>query len=204
MDKDEIKNTWQGASRSIEHFSKEEIGKLFNQKSRTIMRKFILWFIISIILSIGLLLYLVITSVLRFDDLNFVFVNLLLIILTIFFLTEYLKGYYKLNSIKIANGNLKKMIQQKIRLIKRYLIGTKLSSLIIIPFVILLMISIYVFFEKEDMIKVLVTDDAIWGLIFGGIVAIIIKWWVRKKMRKYFESNLTRLENNLKEIQDLI
>ena len=202
MDKDEIKNTWQGASRSIEHFSKEEIEKLINQKSRTIMGKFILWFIISIILSIGLLLYLVITSVLRFDDLNFVFVNLLLIILTIFFLTEYLKGYYKLNSIKIADGNLREMIQQKIKLIKRYLIGTKLSSLIIIPFVILLMISIYVFFEKEDMIKVLVMDDAIWGLIFGGIVAIIIKWWVRKKMRKYFESNLVRLENNLKEIQD--
>ena len=166
MDKDEIKNTWQGAGRSIERFSKEEIEKLFNQKSRTIMRKFILWFIISIVLSIGLLLYLVIASVLRFDDLNFVFVNLLLIILTIFFLTEYLRGYYKLNLIKIANGNLKEMIQQKIRLIKRYLIGTKLSSFIIIPFVILLMISIYVFFEKEDMIKVLVMDDAIWGLIF--------------------------------------
>lgn len=202
MDKDEIKNTWQSAGRSIEHFSKDEIEKLFNQKSRTIMRKFILWFIISIILSIGLLLYLGIASVLRFDDLNFVFVNLLLIILTIFLLTEYLKGYYKLNSIKIANSNLKEMIQQKIRLIKRYLIGTKLSSFIIIPFVILLMISIYVFFEKEDMIKVFVMDDAIWGLIFGGIVAIIIKWWVRKKMEKYFESNLKRLENNLKEIQD--
>lgn len=202
MDKDEIKNTCQGAVRSIEHFSKEEIEKLFNQKNRTIMRNFILWFIISIILSIGLLLYLVIASVLRFNDLNFVFVNLLLIILTIFFLTEYLKGYYKLNSIKIANGNLREMIQQKIRIIKRYLIGTKLSSFIIIPFVILLMISIYVFFEKEDMLKVLVIDDAIWGLIFGGIVAIIIKWWVRKKMGKYFESNLVRLENNLKEIQD--
>ncbi|MCK4631316.1 MAG: hypothetical protein KAT40_07720, partial [Bacteroidales bacterium] len=78
MDKDEIKNTWQGANRSIENFSKEEIEKLINQKNRIIMRKFILWFIISIILSIGLLLYLVITSVLRFDDLNFVFVNLLL------------------------------------------------------------------------------------------------------------------------------
>ncbi|MCK4695289.1 MAG: hypothetical protein KAT74_05990 [Candidatus Cloacimonetes bacterium] len=166
------------------------------------MGKFILWFIISIILSIGLLLYLVITSVLRFDDLNFVFVNLLLIILTIFFLTEYLKGYYKLNSIKIADGNLREMIQQKIKLIKRYLIGTKLSSLIIIPFVILLMISIYVFFEKEDMIKVLVMDDAIWGLIFGGIVAIIIKWWARKKMKKYYELNLTRLIENLEEIQD--
>jgi len=202
MDKDEIKNIWQGANRSIEHFSKEEIGKLFKQKSRTIMRKFILWFIISIILSIGLLLYLGITSVLRFDDLYFVFVNLLLIILTAYFLIEYLKGYYKLNSIKIANGNLKEMIQQKVSLIKRYLIGTKLSSLIIIPFVILLMISIYVFFEKEDMIKVLVMDDAIWGLIFGGIVAIIIKWWVRKKMRKYYESNLTRLIENLEEIQD--
>ncbi len=45
-------------------------------------------------------------------------------------------------------------------------------------------------------------DDAIWGLIFGGIVAIIIKWWTRKKMGKYFESNLVRLENNLKEIQE--
>ena len=202
MDKDEIKNTWQGAGRSIEHFSKEEIKDLFNQKSRTIMRKFILWFIISIILSIGLFLYLVITSVLRFDDLYFVFVNLLIIILTVYFLIEYLKGFYKLNSIKIANGNLKEMIQQKVRLIKRYLVGTKLSSLIIIPFVILLMISIYVFFEKENLIKVLVMDDAIWGLIFGGIVAIIIKWWARKKMEKYFESNLTRLENNLKEIQD--
>ncbi len=202
MDKDEIKNTWQGANRSKEHFSKEKIEKLFNQKSRTIMRKFILWFIISIILSIGLLLYLSITSVLRFDDLYFVFVNLLLIILTAYFLIEYLKGYYKLNSIKIANGNLKEMIQQKIRLIKRYLIGTKLSSLIIIPFVILLMISIYVFFEKEDLIKVLVMDDAIWGLIFGGIVAIIIKLLARKKMGKYFESNLVRLENNLKEIQE--
>jgi len=202
MDKDEIKNIWQGANRSIEHFSKEEIEKLFKQKSRTIMRKFILWFIISIILSIGLLLYLGITSVLRFDDLYFVFVNLLLIILTAYFLIEYLKGYYKLNSIKIANGNLKEMIQQKVILIKRYLIGTKLSSLIIIPFVILLMISIYVFFEKEDMIKVLVMDDAIWGLIFGGIVAIIIKWWARKKMKKYYESNLTRLIENLEEIKD--
>lgn len=202
MDKNEIKNIWQVANRSIEHFSKEEIEKLFNKKSKTIMRKFVFWFIISIILSIGLLLYLGITSVLRFDDLYFVFVNLLLIILTAYFLIEYLKGYYKLNSIKIANGNLKEMIQQKIRLIKRYLIGTKLSSLIIIPFVILLMISIYVFFEKEDMIKVLVMDDAIWGLIFGGIVAIIIKWWVRKKMRKYYESNLTRLIENLEEIQD--
>jgi len=202
MDKDEIKNTWQGASRSIEHFSKEEINVLFKQKNKTIMRRFILWFIISIILSIGLLLYLVITSVIRFDDLNFVFVNLLLIILTIFFLTEYLRGYYKLNSIKIADGNLREMIQQKIMLIKRYLIGTKLSSLIIIPFIILLMISIYVFFEKEDMIKVLVIDDTIWGLIFGGIVAIIIKWLVRKKMRKYYESNLTRLIENLEEIQN--
>jgi len=202
MDKDEIKNIWQGANRSIEHFSKEEIEKLFKEKNRTIMRKFIHWFIISIILSIGLLLYLGITSVLRFDDLYFVFVNLLLIILTAYFLIEYLKGYYKLNSIKTVNGNLKEMIQQKVSLIKRYLIGTKLSSLIIIPFVILLMISIYVFFEEEDMIKVLVMDDAIWGLIFGGIVAIIIKWWVRKKMGKYFESNLKRLENNLKEIQD--
>ncbi|MCK4694786.1 MAG: hypothetical protein KAT74_03445 [Candidatus Cloacimonetes bacterium] len=166
------------------------------------MRKFILWFIISIILSIGLLLYLGIASVLRFDDLYFVFVNLLLIILTAYFLIEYLKGYYKLNSIKTVNGNLKEMIQQKIRLINRYLVGTKLSSLIIIPFIILLMISIYVFFEKEDLIKVLVMDDAIWGLIFGGIVAILIKLLARKKMGKYFESNLTRLENNLKEIQD--
>lgn len=202
MEKDEIKNTWQGTNRSIEHFSKEKIEKLFNQKSRTIMRKFILWFIISIILSIGLLLYLGIASVLRFDDLYFVFVNLLLIILTAYFLIEYLKGYYKLNSIKTVNGNLKEMIQQKIRLINRYLVGTKLSSLMIIPFIILLMISIYVFFEKEDLIKVLVMDDAIWGLIFGGIVAILIKLLARKKMGKYFESNLTRLENNLKEIQD--
>ena len=202
MEKDEIKNTWQGTNRSIEHFSKEKIEKLFNQKSRTIMRKFILWFIISIILSIGLLLYLGIASVLRFDDLYFVFVNLLLIILTAYFLIEYLKCYYKLNSIKTVNGNLKEMIQQKIRLINRYLVGTKLSSLIIIPFIILLMISIYVFFEKEDLIKVLVMDDAIWGLIFGGIVAILIKLLARKKMGKYFESNLTRLENNLKEIQD--
>ena len=202
MDKDEIKNIWQGANHSIEHFSKEEIEKLFKKKSRTIMRKFVLLFIISIILSIGLLLYLGITSVLRFDDLYFVFVNLLLIILTAYFLIEYLKGYYKLNSIKIANGNLKEMIQQKIRLIKRYLVGTKLSSLIIIPFVILLMISIYVFFEKEDMIKVLALDDSIWGLIFGGIVEIIIKWWARKKIRKYYESNLTRLIENLEEIQD--
>jgi hypothetical protein len=202
MDKNEIKNTWQSANRSLEHFSKEEIVTLFKQKSRTIMRRFILWFIISIILSIGLFLYLFVTSVLRFDDLYFVFLNLLLIILTAYFLIEYLTGYFKLNSIKLANGNLKEMIQQKVSLIKRYLIGSKLSSFIIIPFVILLMISIYVFFEKEYMIKVLLQDVTIWGLIFGGIVAIITKWWVRKKMRKYYESNLTRLIENLEEIQD--
>ena len=204
MVKDEIKNMWQGANHSVKHFSKEEIAALFQKKSKSIMRRFILWYIISIILSIGLFLYLAITSILRFDDLYFVSLNLLLIILTVYFLIGYVKGYFKLYTINIVNGTLEENIQQKLNLLKSYLTGSKLSSLIIIPFVILLIISINVFFEKEHIIEVLSNDVTIWGLIFGGIVGIITALWVNKKIRKYHESNLTRLENNLKEIQNLI
>ena len=48
------------------------------------------------------------------------------------------------------------------------------------------------------------SSDSVWGLIFGVIIGVITALWLNKKLGKYHENNLARLENNLKIIQNLI
>ena len=199
METNEFQNIWKNIDTEIKLKSKEELHLLFTTKTRKIINKFLILFAIDIIVCIGLIAFLIITLLNRPGDTIYQVNNSLLCLFTVFSLFVSVLSLNKLQNNEF-NIPLKEWLEQRITLLTRWLLGKYSKSYIaLLPILVLMiMLSIHVYFEYRPFIEVLNNKESIYGLIVGYAIGLFVSFYTLSKIRKYELNNL----DYLKELHD--
>lgn len=195
METHEIENTWKNIDPVINLKSPEELNQLLASKTRQTVNKFLGILAIDIVVSLGLISFLVITAINRPGDNFFLANNALLCLATLSALAVSVTSWYKLNNDKF-NLPVRDWLEQKIKLLSGWLLGRYSKGYFIIIPVLLVMIevSIHVYFENKPFTEVMKSEESVIGLIVGFIVALAVSYYAVGKIRKYQLKNLEFLK----------
>lgn len=196
MENNELQKIWKNIDSEIHQKSKNELNLLLASKTKQTINKFLFIVCLSILISLGLIIYLTITSLNRQADLIYLINNFALGLITAIALFSGLLSWYKLQNNKF-NQPLKKWLEVKINLLSKCLTGrfNKLYILLIPVMYILTVFSIHVYFEYKPFIEVLKTEESVIGLIVGAPIGLLVAFYTIKKIRKYQLRNLEFLKS---------
>ena len=201
-------NEWKDLRKSIESeitpLSKEELNLMLESKTKQTVNKYIVILGVSVAVSAGLLIYLLITSLNRQDDLFFLLNNALLGILTLGSLISGLWSWYKLQN-NLYDLPLKFWLEERIEFLSRWLNRKSAKwSLFLIPVLyVLIVLSVHVYFEHRLFVEVLQTEESLVGLIVGAVVGLTVSFYVFRKIRKYPLDNLEFLRRLYQKLCDV-
>lgn len=196
MENKELQKIWKTIDTEINQKSREELNLLLTSKTRQTINKFLGIMSISILICVGLLMYLVITSLNRQNDLIYLINNTTLGIVTIISLISGLLSWFEIRNNKY-NQPLKNWLESRINLLSKWLTG-RFSQLYLhlIPFLyVLTVLSIHVYFENKSFIDVLHTEESIIGLLVGAPIGLFVSYLGARKVRKYQLNNLEFLKD---------
>jgi hypothetical protein len=196
MENNELQKIWKSLDTEINQKSKEELNLLLTSKAKQTINKFLSIIMISIIVCVGVLVYLTITSLNRKDDLIYLINNVTIGIVTILALLSGFFSWYKIQNNEYDQP-LKNWLEVRISLLSQGLTGrfSKLY-LFLIPFLyVLIVLSIHVYFEYKPFIDVLKTEESIIALIVGAPIGIFVSYYGARKIRKYQFRNLEFLKD---------
>jgi hypothetical protein len=196
MENNELQKIWKNLDAETNQKSKDELTLLLTSKTKQTINKFATIIVISIIVSTGLMIWLIITSLNRQNDLIYLINNLTLGIVTLISFLSGLFSWYKLQDYKYSQP-LKIWLKIRINLLSKWLTGRfSKSYLFLIPFLYLLIVlSIHVYFENKSFIEVLKTEESIIGLIVGIPIGLFVSYYLVRKIRKYQLHNLEFLKD---------
>ena len=196
MENTELQEVWKNIDNEINYKSKDELSLLLKSKAKQTLNKFLVIMSFSILTSIGLLTFLLITSINRRGDLIYLINNITLGIITITALITGLLSWYKIQSNKF-NQSLKDWLNERINLLSKWLTGkySKLYLFLIPLLYILTVLSIHVYFENKTFTEVMKTEESIVGLIIALPIGLFVSFFSVRKIRKYQLQNLNFLKD---------
>jgi hypothetical protein len=196
MEDNKLQKIWKSADSEINEKSKDELNLLLTSKAKQTLNKYIVIIITSILTSIGLIVFLLITSINRQDDLLYLINNSILGLITIISLISGLLSWYKIQNNKFSLP-LKEWLNERINLLSRGLTGkfSKLYILLLPILYILTVLSINVYFGNKLFIEVLNSEESVIGLIIGAPIGLFVSYFAVRKIRKYQLQNLQFLKD---------
>lgn len=196
MENNELQKIWKTIDTEINQKTIDELNLLLTSKTKQTINKFLFIMSISILICIGLLIFLAITSLNRQNDLIYLINNITLGIVTIISLISGLLSWYKIQNNKY-NQPLKNWLESRINLLSKWLTGrfSKLYLFLIPLLYVLTVLSIHVYFENKSFIDVLNTEESIIGLIVGAPIGLFVSYFGARKIRKYQLNNLEFLKD---------
>jgi hypothetical protein len=196
METDELQKIWKNVDTEINQKSKDELNLLLASVTRHTINKFLFITSFGILSGLGLLVFLMITSINRQYDLYYLMNNIILGIIAIISVLSGLMSWYKLQNNEY-NQPLKGWLEVRINHLSKLLTGkfNKLYILLIPVIYILTILSIHVYFENKPFIEVLHTEESISGLIAGTIIGLLVSNFAANKIRRYELKNLEFLKD---------
>lgn len=196
MENNELQKIWRTIDNEINQKTIDELNLLLTSKTKQTINKFLFIMGISILTSLGLLIFLVITSLNRQNDLIYIINNIALGLVTIISLISVLLSWYKIQNNKY-NQPLKSWLESRINLLSKWLTGkfSKLYLFLIPLLYILTVLSIHVYFENKTFIDVLNTEESIIGFIVAAPIGLFVSYFGARKIRKYQLNNLEFLKD---------
>jgi len=195
METNEFQNIWKNIDTEINLKTIGELDQSLSIKTRKTINKFLFIIGIDIIVCIGLIIFLIVTSLNRQDDMPYQINNLALCIITFISLIVSLLSWNKLQN-KTQNLSLKDWLEQRIKLLSGWLSG-KYSTLyiLLIPLLLVMInLSIHVYYERKPFIEVIKNEESIFGLIIGFLIGLLVAWFTVNKIRRYQIKNLEFLK----------
>jgi len=180
----------------------EEIRTLLLEKHDRIIRGHKIFQLISLFVCVGLLIYLIVTTVLRLSDSLFIALNTVIILLVIPSALSIFYIVQQLYSNNNGNGNIRELLEARVVHYERCIRRSRWQSVFIIIFVGLLELSIHTFFRHTNMSAILADEESCWGLLAGFCTGSILAIIVVKALAKRFKNNLSRLSSILKNLED--
>lgn len=195
MKNSELQSIWKSINTEIHEKSKDELNLLLKSKAKQTINKFIAIISISIVVSVGMLVFLTITSLNRQNDPVYLINNFTLGMVTIISLTSGLISWYKLQNNKY-HQSLEQWLSNRINLLSEWLTGkrSKLHLFLIPVLYILTVLSIHVYFEQKPFLEVLNTEDSVFGLIVAAPIGLFVSYYAVRKIRKFQLQNLQFLK----------
>jgi hypothetical protein len=195
METNEFQNTWKQIDSEISLRTTEELNQLLTIKTRKSINKFLLIFSIDIIACVGLIIFLILTAFNRQSDIIYLINNSILCLITFTALIISLLSINKLRNNKY-NLSLKDWLEQRIKLLSRWLMGkySKLYIVFIPLLLVMINLSIHVYFEYRPFLEVMKNEESLYGLAFGFLAGLLVSYFAINKIRKYQIRNLDFLK----------
>lgn len=199
MKENNIQSAWQKIDSEMQPETNEELNNKLKLKSKKIMNKFLFSTGISGIISAGVIVFLVIATVNRWEDVYYRTINFALgLIILVSFGSAVNSFLFLLNAPK--NIPLKQALTKRKEKITKWL-HSKLPYFILPVICMLLMLSIHVYFEQSPFSKVITSEESFFGLLLGLAVGLTVAWFAMKKIRESQLSHLKHLDDLLKQIE---
>jgi hypothetical protein len=195
MENNELQKIWKNIDSEIDLKTTGQLNQLLDNKIRKTINKFFFILSIDIIVSFGLIVFLIVTALNRQDDIFYLINNSILILITFSALIISLFSLNKLNRNQ-CNLSLKDWLEQRINLLSKWLLGkySKLYIVIIPILLVMINISIHVYYEYKPFVEVMKSEESIIGLIVGFLVGLFVSYFAINKIRKYQIKNLEFLK----------
>jgi hypothetical protein len=186
MENNELQKIWKTIDTEINQKSKDELNLLLTSKARQEFNQFLFFDIIAIPVCIGLMVWLIISTANRIDDMLYAANNILLGSIVLFALFYIIREWRRFKRSKIDKP-VKEWLGIEINLLSKWLIGKyRRINFYLIPILyILAVLSIHVYYSNLYFIEVFRSDKFInedmWGLIiftpilFAGLYYSLIK-----------------------------
>jgi hypothetical protein len=195
METNGLQNIWKSIGSEISLKTTEELNQLLTIKIRKTINKFLYIFSVDIIVCVGLIIFLILTALNRQSDIIYLVNNTILCLITLTALIISLLSIKKLQNNRY-NLSLKDWLEQRIKLLSGWLLG-KYSKLYIVFIPILLVminLSIHVYFEYRSFFEVMKNEESIYGLAIGFLIGLFVSYFAISKIRKYQIRNLEFLK----------
>ncbi len=195
MENNDILNIWKGLDNNFNLKSKEELNNLLNTKIRKTINKFLYVLGFSIIVCIGMIIFLTITALNRKEDMLYQLNNLILGVITFVALISSLYSWYRMQNNRY-NQPLKNWLEERIHPISKELTGRfRNLYVVLIPLLYsMTVISIHVYYEEKPLLEVLRTEESIYGLLVGAPIGLFVAFFGARKIRKFQLKNLEHLK----------
>lgn len=186
METNELQNVWKNIDSEISLKTADELNQLFTIKTKKTINKFLFIFSLDIIVCVGLIVFLIITALNRQGDIIYQVNNSILCLITLISLIVSLLSWNKLQSNKF-NLSLKDWLEQRIKLLSRWLLGkySKLYIVLIPVLLVMINLSIHVYYEYKPFLEVMKNEESIYGLIIGFPIGLFVSYFAINKIRKY-------------------
>jgi len=195
MENTELQRIWKNIDSEIGLKTTDELNQLLNNKIKRTINKFFVILFIDIIVSVGLVVFLIVTALNRQGDIFYLINNIILCIITFSALTISLLSLNKLYRNQ-CSLSLKDWLEQRIKMLSGWLLGkySKLYIVLIPLLLVMINISIHVYYEYKPFIEVMKSEESIIGLIVGFLVGLFVSYFAINKIRKYQIKNLEFLK----------
>jgi hypothetical protein len=192
----ELQKIWKTFDNEINYKSKDELNLLLKSKAKQTLNKFLIIISTSTITSIGLIIFLLITSINRQSDLIYLINNSILGVITIISLVLGLYSWRKVQKNKF-NLSSRDWLKERINILSKGLTGkfNKLYLFVIPLLYVLIVLSIHVYFEHKSFVEVLNTKESVIGLIVAAPIGLFVSFFTVRKIRKYQLKNLQFLKD---------
>lgn len=196
MENNELQKIWKSMDGEINQRSKDELNLLLRSKAKQTIRKFLFIIITSVFVSIGLIIWLTITSMNRKEDVIYLINNAAIGIIAFIACLSGVISWYKLQN-HTYNQPVKSWVEERITFLSKNAAGRfKNLTIFLVPlYCIMITLSIHVYYEYKPFVEVLKTEESIVGLIVGIPIGLFVAFYVMKKIRKYTLTNLEFLKD---------
>ena len=196
METNDLQNTWKNIGIELNSKTTDDLSQLLTSKIRKTMNNFLFIIGLDIIVCVGLIIFLIITALNRPGDLIYQVNNSILGLITLISLIASLYSWNKLQN-KRYNLSLKEWMEQRIKMLSKWLLGRYSKSyIVLLPILmVLIMLSIHVYFEHKPFVEVMKSKESIYGLTVGFIIGLFVSFYVVNKIRKYQLKNLEFLKD---------
>lgn len=200
MENNELQNIWRTLDTGKNMKSKEELKLLLISKAKQVFKELLIVNVIAIPVCIGVIVWLIITTINRSYDVFYVTNNILL---GLFVLTALLTGiwYWVKFQTNRMNKPVKGWLDETIDLLSKWLIGRfKRIEYFLLPVLfILTFLSIHVYYADLYFVEVFRSDkflkEDMWGMIFSTPLVLAGMFYVLIKIRKYHIKKLQFLKD---------
>jgi len=195
METKDLQNIWKGMNSEISLKTISELNQSLTVKTQSTINKYLFILGTDIIVCVGLMIFLVITAFNRDGDIFYLINNSALFAITAVSLVVSLFTLNKLQNNKF-NLPLKEWLEQRIKLLSKWLSGnySKLY-IVLIPFLLVMInLSIHVYYEYKPFLEVIKDPESIFGLLFGFIIGLAVAYYAVSRIRKYQIKNLELLK----------
>ena len=194
MKKTELHDLWNGIEQ--QHIkTKDELAQIVETKAQKTVTRFLFVTAVSGVVGAGVIVFLTVTALNRMNDTLYVWNNILLGLITLISLFSAILSWRKLRYNRYYLP-VKKWLETDIAMISKSLTG-KLSRsyIVVIPVIlILLILSINVYFSGKMFTDVLSSEESVTALIVGATVGLFVSFYAERKIRKFHLKNLNELE----------